>query len=316
MDEQRKQFLEERRKGLGGSDVAAVLGLDKYTSPAQLYLDKTGTVETEETPAMRRGNFLEPAVIEAYCHKLQPTKVEQQVHHAVGKNGWQRGNQDARITMPDGRKINGEVKTIRKTVRRQQWGDPWTDQVPDRTLCQGYWYAQLDDAAVTHVIACVIPDDPDEVMGLSAAEVVSISEIEVFEVRRNKDNEKMIKDAASKFWWDHVVATIPPPATLGTGDHADLWPGHVPEKFIVADAETIELIELYEKVKGDAKVLTESAKQLNERLKIKLQDNEAIVNAQGTPLVTAKMQERKAHTVKESKSRPLLLTHWWKKGKR
>lgn len=51
MNEQ--QFHENRRLGIGGSDVATVLGLNKYQSPYQLCLEKTGraTSDLQSEPA-------------------------------------------------------------------------------------------------------------------------------------------------------------------------------------------------------------------------------------------------------------------------
>jgi len=309
---QRQAWLAERRLGLGGSDIAAVLGLDPYTSPAQLYLDKTGIVETEETPAMRRGNFLEGPVVDAYCAMMQPSKVVQQVVHKAGKDGWRRGNQDARIEMADGRRICGEVKTIRKSVRRRDWGDQWSDEVPDRALCQSYWYGELDDASIIHIIACVIPDDPDEVMGLTADEIVAISDIEIFEVPRNETNELMIYQKAYQFWVDHVLACVPPPATLGTRDHKSLWPTASEGKLLFADDEMVGIMQRYEIAKANEKVAKGDADRLNELIKIKMEDNEAIM-FNGAPVMTAKTQQRKESVTKASTSRPLKFTKNWAK---
>lgn len=35
-----KEWHEERKKGIGGSDAAAVLGMDPYRSPLAVYYDK------------------------------------------------------------------------------------------------------------------------------------------------------------------------------------------------------------------------------------------------------------------------------------
>ena len=40
---------EARRKGIGGSDVATILGLNKWKSPYQLWLEKTGQIDLEHT---------------------------------------------------------------------------------------------------------------------------------------------------------------------------------------------------------------------------------------------------------------------------
>lgn len=59
----RLTFLQERQSGIGGSDVAAVLGLDEYRTPMDVYIDKTREVTEDDvlTPNihMLRGQLLE-----------------------------------------------------------------------------------------------------------------------------------------------------------------------------------------------------------------------------------------------------------------
>ena len=59
----REEWLEERKKSLGGSDMGAVLGLNKYRSPYTVWAEKTGRIgEEPENEAMRVGRDLEPYV--------------------------------------------------------------------------------------------------------------------------------------------------------------------------------------------------------------------------------------------------------------
>ena len=44
----RQKWLEMRRTGIGGSDAAVVVGLNKYRSLFSLWMDKTGQSELEE----------------------------------------------------------------------------------------------------------------------------------------------------------------------------------------------------------------------------------------------------------------------------
>ena len=65
--EERTLWLAERRKGIGGSDVAALLGMSPWMTPFQLYLDKLGELpEKPDNAAMRMGRKLEPVVREMY----------------------------------------------------------------------------------------------------------------------------------------------------------------------------------------------------------------------------------------------------------
>ena len=60
--EEREAFLLERQAGLGGSDIAAVIGADVFKTPLEVYYDKTRPLDVD-SPAnyhMTRGILLEP----------------------------------------------------------------------------------------------------------------------------------------------------------------------------------------------------------------------------------------------------------------
>jgi len=60
-------WLAERKRGIGGSDAAAILGLSKFRTPLQVYLDKIGQAPPiEETAPMRWGKKLEPLILDEY----------------------------------------------------------------------------------------------------------------------------------------------------------------------------------------------------------------------------------------------------------
>lgn len=69
----RAAWLDARRRGIGGSDAAAVVGLHPWVSPLSLYYDKRGELplaEAEPTEAMEWGLRLEPAVAQAWEEKV------------------------------------------------------------------------------------------------------------------------------------------------------------------------------------------------------------------------------------------------------
>ena len=68
-DMTKDEWLAERRKGIGGSDAAAVLGLNSYTSPYALWAEKTGKVIPEDISdkeAVRLGTDLEDYVAKRF----------------------------------------------------------------------------------------------------------------------------------------------------------------------------------------------------------------------------------------------------------
>lgn len=67
-----EDWLAERRKGIGGSDIATILGLNKWKSPLQLFLEKTGKVQAEDLSdkeVIYWGNVLEDVVAKEFEKK-------------------------------------------------------------------------------------------------------------------------------------------------------------------------------------------------------------------------------------------------------
>jgi putative phage-type endonuclease len=59
----KEEWLEWRKKGIGGSDAAAIIGLNKYKSAFEVYAEKLGLkTNTEDNESMRQGRDLEEYV--------------------------------------------------------------------------------------------------------------------------------------------------------------------------------------------------------------------------------------------------------------
>ena len=65
---ERQQWLERRRSGIGGSDVAPILGMSKWRTAYDVWLSKTAETPEEDrtTMPMLLGNVLEPEVLRLY----------------------------------------------------------------------------------------------------------------------------------------------------------------------------------------------------------------------------------------------------------
>ena len=62
-----EEWLENRLKGIGGSDAGAVLGFNQYKSPYLLWLEKTGRfIDDKDNEAMRIGRDLEDYVAQRF----------------------------------------------------------------------------------------------------------------------------------------------------------------------------------------------------------------------------------------------------------
>lgn len=101
-DRLRESFLRERRKGIGGSDVAAIFGLDPYKTAEDAWLEKTGQVIPIDEPSgdKERGVRLEPVAAELYSERsgIRLSRVGNVLVHS--EYPWMRANIDLLAT-PD-----------------------------------------------------------------------------------------------------------------------------------------------------------------------------------------------------------------------
>jgi putative phage-type endonuclease len=72
---ERQEWLERRRKGIGGTDAAAILGLSKYRTAVDVWEDKTGRTPIDGTISapMKWGLLLEDVVARAYMEETGRT---------------------------------------------------------------------------------------------------------------------------------------------------------------------------------------------------------------------------------------------------
>ncbi|MEU1663639.1 lambda-exonuclease family protein [Streptomyces sparsogenes] len=132
------QWHAARAQGIGGSEIAAVLGLSPYESRFSLWHRKKGlTGDVPQSEVMEWGNRLEAAIAGKYAEEHpEQLVVPAGTYHATGKPWW-IANPDRLALNPDGTIDIVEVKTVRFD---DDWGEPGTDQIPIWYRCQVVWY--------------------------------------------------------------------------------------------------------------------------------------------------------------------------------
>lgn len=194
----RQIFLAERQRGIGGSDAPVILGVSKWRSPLDLYLEKRGEgTPTIETPAMRWGVALEPVVRQAYCDETG---------EIVRVPGGMLLHPDYpwMIAHVDGITDSGRVFEAKTARTAEGWGEPGTDEVPDAYLVQ-----------VQHYLA---------VTGLAVADVAVLiggSDFRRYEVPADLELRATLIEHEEAFWRRVQNADPPPPVTLA--DMKQTW---------------------------------------------------------------------------------------------
>ncbi len=186
--------IELRKKGLGASDMAAVMGLDPYRSAGDVYLEKTGQLtELEETPAMQLGNLMEGGILDYAELQLGPLKRNVYVKGPDFENIPIASNLDAQIiTDPD----PVEAKAYGIFRRDDRWGDEETDYVPNGVLIQCLTQIYCTERDKCHIAA-----------------LLGGRGLQMFLVERNERMIKLILKAAIEFT-ECVRTKTPPPDSV------------------------------------------------------------------------------------------------------
>lgn len=188
----RAQWLAERRTGIGGSDVAAILGMSPWRSPLDVYLDKIGEAsEQPDSPAMLWGRALEPVIRQRFADVTG-------LSIAVASGIQRHPTEPHMIASLDGLVLHDEAPVAvfeAKTARTAEgWGPDGTDEVPD------YYAVQ-----VQHYMA---------VTGLPRAFVAALiggSDFRIYVIDRDDETIEALVDVERDFWHRHVLARVPPP---------------------------------------------------------------------------------------------------------
>ncbi|MGN6609955.1 MAG: YqaJ viral recombinase family protein [Jatrophihabitans sp.] len=131
-----------RASRLGGSEVAAVVGLSPWESRFSLWHRKSGLfVEDRDNDEMRAGREFEAIIAARFAANHPDWTVQTGVGTWVHRDRpWQLSNPDGLIRKADGRLALLEVKFA---LQDWQWGEPGTADVPVYYDCQAQWYADV-----------------------------------------------------------------------------------------------------------------------------------------------------------------------------
>lgn len=139
-DISRDDWLAWRRKGIGGSDVAAICGLSRYKSAVEVYLDKLElSPPKEDNPSMKAGRMLEPTIAEWFSEEtgyrvMQQNSIFQHPEHKI-----MLANIDRWVI---GHNAGLEVKNT-KEYCRNDWFDGQTEIIPTEYQLQANHYMAI-----------------------------------------------------------------------------------------------------------------------------------------------------------------------------
>lgn len=208
----------DRRKFLGGSDAAAVLGLSKFRTRYDVYIDKISPVPDSANAAYRlfleRRKRWEPVVFQMLREELEAEIVATNQRHQ-DTLPFLAAEIDAEVR--EGNEIlNVEVKTVhpRAYAEKCGWGEPGTDDIPIEYEAQVQHGLGVTGRKTTILAAMVGLDD-----------------MVFYRINRNEAVIIEMRARLAQFWNEHVLKGIAP-EPQGLTDVARVFP--------VSDGNTVE----------------------------------------------------------------------------
>ncbi len=268
-------WLKFRGKGIGGSSISTILGINPYQSRYDLWLQITGR---EEPPVvnnhMMAGIFLEDGVANWFQHETGHHVVKASAENLImehPKYPFIKASPDRKVFLNKSRKHNDtaimEIKTTGLTI------DP--DDVPMTFYIQGMFYAGFWE--YPKVIVCWYS---------RFTNTINYKEYDF-----NQELFDMIIDQAVSFWNDYILTDKPPPAETAS-DINTLYPNHEEDKMIVASTEVEKLYSNAIAVHRRKKEITEEYTAITDKVKVIMKDAEKLVDQQLNTLFTFRTGKR------------------------
>ncbi|HLL90362.1 MAG TPA: YqaJ viral recombinase family protein [Tepidisphaeraceae bacterium] len=128
---------EQRRKYIGSSDAAAILGLDPFKVASDVWLEKTGQLVPDDAgnEHTQRGTFLEPALL-GWAEAQLGVRLRRDLMVRPADGSPLVANLDGFVDGPTDGSGNAAIVEAKTTVNADEWGQPGTDEVPHRVLVQ------------------------------------------------------------------------------------------------------------------------------------------------------------------------------------
>lgn len=183
------------RKGIGGSDASAILGLNPYKTNQELWMEKKGQmspVDISDKPYVKYGNDAESPLRALFSLDYLEYTVEYYDNNMLinKKYPWAHASLDGELVDLDGRRGILEIKTT-NILQSMQW-EKWDNRIPDN-----YYIQVLHYLLVTEYDFVVLKAQLKRVRDGEVRLTTKHYHIEREEVL---DDIEMLKNEEEKFW--------------------------------------------------------------------------------------------------------------------
>lgn len=203
----RKEWLAERKMGIGGSDASAIVGFNPYKTNIELWEEKTGRRQVEDIsdkPYVKYGTEMEDVLRESFKIKHPEFEVTHEENTIIRhpKFPFLFASLDGKLVNKETGEIGVlEIKT--SEILRNMQKEKWEGKVPDNYYIQVIHYMNVIGAAFARLFA-----------ELRYSDDIQINRTYEFEYEKVKDDIKWLEEKEIEFWTKYVEIDICPPLKL------------------------------------------------------------------------------------------------------
>lgn len=276
----RDKWLEERRYGLGGSDAATIMGLNPWSTPLELWAEKSGAVKSSEPgEAAYWGTVLEPLVLKRYTETSGRIAKPSGLMLRSVDRPWQ-------LATLDGEQADDRGQGVLE-IKCTGLKDRWEEGPPPYVLCQ-----------VQHQLA---------VTGWNWASVAALFNGREFwwgDIDRDDSYISRLNEAEEAFWNLVLMGKEPLAQAMDKDVLAKLHPQHAPGVIVELGQDFVTITDRYEALKDSKKSIETELSAVEATLKQAIGDAETAMLPSGVSY-TYKAQARKSYVVAEGSFRVL-----------
>lgn len=240
-----EEWLRWRKKGLGGSDVGAICGLNPYRTAMQVYYDKTSDeIEDFDNEAMRQGRELEEYVAQRFMDATGKKVRRANYMFVDEQNPFMLADVDRLVV---GENAGLECKTC-SPYSAEKWKD---GKIPLHYLLQCYHYISVCNMECWYI-----------------AVLIYGQQFIYHKIERDGEIITNLIDIERNFWEEHIVKNI-----LPTPDGSKLADSVIAEYYQKSENKVIaltgfderlqrreELLELMEKMETEKNQIEQELK--------------------------------------------------------
>jgi len=264
---ERQEFLERRRAGIGGSDVSAIVGVNKWSTPLDVWRSKIAPVEDEVNVPdyIHFGNVLEEPIAQEFQRRSGLAVQRRNKMYVDEGNTCLIANIDRYVT---GERAILECKTS-SAYMASEWGESGSDEVPDAYICQTLHYM-----SVTGYHKCYL------------AVLLGGQDFRWYNIPYNEKLARHLRDKCVGFWNDYVVPQVPPPP-VNEDDLKALYASGGLDP-VEAIPEIKAHVEILRQLKAEKKDIESQIKSAEFAIKEFMGNHDAITDEAGRLLTTWK----------------------------